>query len=136
MRPATLCEAALRDAMGHGGNALAEFLDEFYTAPTDAARRAMLADEPAKGADRRNDALLGAIAEYLTKQYRLGTPPAWASDPWRSLPEPWHTTSAPTPGIIEYLTFASPGEFKHRNIFTDDAPLQRARRPRETAGGG
>jgi len=126
MRPATLREASQRDASGQRGNALAEFLDEFYTAPTDAARRAMLAEEPAKSENRRNDALLGAIAEYLSKQYRLGAPPAWAGDPWRSLPEPWHTTQSPTPAMIEYLTFVSPGEFKHRNIFTDELPLRRA----------
>ena len=126
MRPATLRQAAQRNAGGADVNALAEFLDEFYTAKTDLARRAMLAEEPAKGANRRDDALLGAIAEYLSKQYRLGAPPRWAGDPWRSLPEPWHTTEAPTPAMIEYLTFASPAEFRHRNIFTEELPLRRA----------
>ena len=71
MRPATLREAAQRNAEGLGANALAEFLDGFYIASTGDARRAMLAEAPDKCANRRGDALLGAIAEYLSKQYRL-----------------------------------------------------------------
>src|SRR5436190_17876689 len=33
----------------------------------------------------------------------------------------------------EYLTFASPGEFASRNIFTEERPLRRARGPRPSA---
>ena len=44
----------------------------------------------------------------------------------RTLDEPWHTTSSRAPAMIEYLTFASPAEFRHRNIFTEERLLRRA----------
>jgi hypothetical protein len=73
------------------------------------------------------NALAGAVAEYLAKHYRLMRVPAWVSAPWRRLDEPWFTTSSPDPGMREYLSFASPAEFKWRNIFTEERPLRRAR---------
>jgi len=79
--------------------------------------------------DDRLDALVGAIAEYLAKQRRLGRVPAWVCDPARRLAEPWFTTSSPSDAMREYLTFASPAEFASRNIFTEERPLRRARGP-------
>ena len=76
--------------------------------------------------DRRN-ALVGAMAEYLAKQYRLSRVPHWASAPWRRLDEPWFTTSSTEPAMREYLAFTSPAEFRSRNIFTEERPLRRAR---------
>ncbi len=77
--------------------------------------------------DARWDALAGAVAEYLARQYRLATVPAWAFEPRRYLDRPWHTSSAADDGMREYLTFASPAEFRSRNIFTEERPLRRAR---------
>ena len=87
----------------------------------------MLEQEPPLFADERRNALYGAIAEYLSRQYKIGPGPRWCYGPQRSLNAPWHTCADPTPGLIEYLTFASPAEFRHRNIFTEERPLRRAR---------
>ncbi|WP_284418569.1 MULTISPECIES: hypothetical protein [unclassified Bradyrhizobium] len=112
---------------------LAEFVDAFDLAPSDAARFAAIEREPALTGDAKLDALVGAIAEYLAKQRRLGRVPPWTGGPARRLPEPWFTTSSPSPALREYLTFASPGEFSSRNIFTDERPL---RRPHGISGQG
>lgn len=44
----------------------------------------------------------------------------------RRLDEPWFTTPAPDPAMIEYLVHSSPAEFRSRNIFTEERPLRRA----------
>jgi hypothetical protein len=87
----------------------------------------MLAQEPGATGNPRDDALLGAIASYLAKRFRLGEVPDWACKPYRFLAEPWHVVDDPTPATIEYLSFSSPAEFRVRNIFTDSMPLRRAR---------
>lgn len=130
MRPHTLSEAARRLMTEPLDKVIPEFLDGFYSASGPAAQVEMLRETPALTGTARTDALLGAIAEYLTKQLRLGVAPAWSSDPARTLDQPWHTTTSTAPGMIEYLTFASPAEFRHRNIFTEEEPLRRARGPR------
>lgn len=132
MRPNTLAEAVLRIRRGEPRDVmLAEFVDTFDLAPTDAARYAAIEAEPDLSGDARLDALVGAIAEYLAKQRRLGRVPPWASGSARRLKEPWFTTDSPSPALQEYLTFASPGEFSSRNIFTEERPLQR---PHVTSG--
>jgi hypothetical protein len=130
MRPNTLAEAvewirggAARDAV------LAEFVDTFDLAKTDRDRYASIEREPGLTGDSQLDALVGAIAEYLAKQRRLGRVPHWASDPARCLSSPWFTTASPSDAMREYLTFSSPGEFASRNIFTEERPLRRARGP-------
>jgi hypothetical protein len=127
-RPATLSEAIRRSFAGgeRGEHALDEFCDAFYLAPAQ-ARPAMLAEEPPPTGDARLDALAGAVAEYLAKQHRLPAVPEWASGPGRRLDAPWFTTPTPSKGMREYLVFASPAEFRWRNIFTDLRPLRRAR---------
>ena len=72
------------------------------------------------------DSPVGAIAEYLAKQHRLGAVRSWTSGPSR-LDEPWFTTSSSSPAMRECLTFASPAEFRSPNIFTEERPLRRAR---------
>jgi hypothetical protein len=106
---------------------LAEFVDTFDPAKTDDDKFAL--DRAGANADRdvRLDALVGAMAEYLAKQRRLGRVPHWVCDPARRLAEPWFTAESRSPGVHEYLTFSSPGEFSSRNIFTEERPLRRAR---------
>jgi hypothetical protein len=137
MRPSTLAEAIERISAGAPqGDTLAEFVDTFLALSDDAARVAALASSPKRTDDARLDALAGAIGEYLAKHYRLSEVPHWVSEPWRRLAEPWFTTSSTAPGMREYLTFASPAEFRSRNIFTEERPLRRARTPiaeRETS---
>jgi len=128
MRPATLAEALERIVAGQPREkALPEFLDTFYLAPTDAARMKTIADEPQLTGDVRLDALAGAIADYLAGLYRLPEVPKWAFGPRRFLDNPWHVAPFMTDSMYEYLTFASPAEFRSRNIFTEERPLRRAR---------
>jgi hypothetical protein len=116
---------------------LTEFVDTFDLAPTSAARYLTIADEPVLTNDERLNALVGAMAEYLAKQHRLGRVPPWVSGPARYLDRPWHTCSPENDAMREYLTFARPGEFSSRNIFTEERPLRRARSPfgRQTPDG-
>jgi len=96
MRPSTLSEAVerLRGGDPHGA-ALAEFVDTFLLAPNNDARYATIEQEPQPSGDAQLDALAGAVAEYLAKQYRLDRVPGWVSHPLRRLAEPWFTTSSP-----------------------------------------
>jgi hypothetical protein len=128
MRPATLAETLERIAAGQPREkALPEFLDTFYLAPSTEMRLKSISDEPAFTGDTRLDALAGAIADYLARLYRLPEVPAWAFGPKRFLDSPWHVAPFEDAGMREYLTFASPAEFRSRNIFTEERPLRRAR---------
>jgi hypothetical protein len=132
MRPNTLAEAVERIEAGSPREVvLAEFVDSFDLAKTDDDKFASIELEPKLTGDARLDALIGAMAEYLAKQRRLGRVPHWVCDPARTLTEPWFTTASPSPAMREYLTFSSPGEFSSRNIFTEERPLRRARGPRQ-----
>jgi hypothetical protein len=128
MRPATLAETYERILAGADCDvALAEFLDTFYLTPTVGARLDTLRHEPPLTRDAHLDALAGAVAEYLARQYELPSVPSWAFESVRYLDRPWHTSSIDSAGMREYLTFSSPAEFASRNIFTEERPLRRAR---------
>jgi hypothetical protein len=128
MRQNTLAEAVERICSGEPQDAtLAEFIDSFLMAPDARARYASIEAEPGLSGNARLDALVGAIAEYLAKQYRLGAVPVWSAQSSRRLEEPWFTTTSADPAMREYLSFASPAEFRWRNIFTEERPLRRAR---------
>jgi len=130
MRPNTLADAVESIQSGLPQDVvLAEFVDRFDMAPTDQERYASIESEPKLTGDAKLDALVGAIAEYLAKQRRLGRVPRWVCGPARRLQSPWFTANAPSAGLREYLTFSSPGEFASRNIFTEERPLRRARGP-------
>src|ERR1700704_3908239 len=128
MRPATLAETYERIVAGDERDmALSEFLDTFYLTPTRERRMETLRREPPLTGDAHLDALAGAGAEYLARQYRLPGIPQWAFEPVRYLDRAWHTTPFDSDAMREYLTFASPAEFRSRNIFTEERPLRRAR---------
>lgn len=130
MRPNTLAEATTRINSGEPlEKTLPEFLDAFYLAPDDVRRAEMLRDEPPI-VGTREDALMGAVAEYLAHEYSLPQTPAWAYGPVRYLDRAWHTTPFDDDAMREYLTFCSPAEFASRNIFTEERPLRRARGPK------
>src|SRR5260370_19560507 len=130
MRPNTLAEAVENICAGASHDVvLAEFVDAFDLAKTDQERYASIECEPKLTGDDRLDALVGAIAEYLAKQRRLGRVRPWVSNPARRLSSPWFTTVSPSDAMREYLTFSSPAEFASRNIFTEERPLRRARGP-------
>jgi len=130
MRPNTLAEAVQSIQAGSARETvLAEFVDTFDLAQTDQDRYASIEEEPKLTGDEKLDALVGAIAEYLAKQRRLGRVPHWVCDPARRLDKPWFTATSPSDAMREYLTFSSPAEFASRNIFTEERPLRRARGP-------
>lgn len=138
MRPNSLAEAVESIRMGASQDiVLAAFVDTFDLEPTNDARYEAIAEEPVLTKDKRLDAMAGAIAEYLAKQYSLARVPSWASGTARYLDGPWHTGSPLvdwkreflSDAMREYLTFASPAEFASRNIFTEERPLRRARGP-------
>ena len=130
MRPNTLAEAVETIQAGSTRETvLAEFVDTFDLASTDQDRYASIEQEPKLTGEDRLDALVGAIAEYLAKQRRLGRVPHWVCDPARRLNKPWFTATNPSDAMREYLTFSSPAEFASRNIFTEERPLRRARGP-------
>jgi hypothetical protein len=124
---ATLCDAFLRLLAGEQDHLpLPRFLNAFYTAHCEAEQRELIAEEPPMTGNARWDAEAAAIAHYLSNQYALGAPPDWAFGPERFLDEPWFAADASTPGFVTYLTFASPAEYKMRNIYTEERPLRRA----------
>ena len=128
MRPATLAEAYERIIGGdESETALSEFLDTFYLEETPERRLDTLRPEPPLTGDARLNALAGAVAEYLARQYKLPNIPPWAFEPIRYLDRAWHTTPFDSDAMREYLAFASPAEFRSRNIFTEERPLRRAR---------
>jgi hypothetical protein len=130
MRPATLAEAIDRIRGGvPQERALPELLDTFYLAPTPADQLAALRDEPRLSGDMRLDAFAAGVAEYLARQSRLPEVPEWVFGPSRYLDRPWHVAPFDDPAMREYLTWASPAEFRSRNIFTEERPLRRARMP-------
>ena len=130
MRPNTLADAVESIQSGSPRDVvLAEFVDTFDLAKTNDDRYASIEREPELTGDKRLDALVGAVAEYLAKQRRLGRVPHWVCDPARRLDRPWFTVADPTDAMREYLTFSSPAEFASRNIFTEERPLRRARGP-------
>ena len=128
-RPNTLAEVAERVNSGTSfGFALSEFLDEFYVNPE--RRHAMIADKPARLADNREHAMLGAVGEHLARRWNLAVP-AWTDDESRFLHEPYFTT--PIQNLKAMLLVQSPQAFRRRMIFTEAAPLRRARMPRAAA---
>ena len=130
MRPATLSEACLRYQDGQPWDvAMGDFLQQFYASLTAEARAAMLAEEPPR-LDSRHDALVGGIAEYLFKRWAPDHAPRWIGDRSRYLDRPWFPHARGDPALKDYLTFASPAEFKSRNVMVDDEPLRRANTPR------
>ena len=87
MRPATLAQAYERIVAGEPRErALPEFLDTFYLAPTPRQQLETLREPPPPTGDARLDALAGAVAEYLARQYDLPAIPDWAFAPERYLP--------------------------------------------------
>jgi hypothetical protein len=135
MRPTTLAEVGNRLSAGEtSAKVLAEFLDEFYASGTLEAAAAMLQQEPRLTGQEFPDALLAAIADYLSMQYFRQPPPAWARAPGRFLDRPAFTTPVDTPAAKAWLMHSSPAEFKFHNIFTEARPLRRklSDRPRWT----
>src|ERR1700685_3239548 len=90
MRPSTLVEVADRLRRGAAiEKTLSEFLDQFYSAKNSDSAYRMLGDEPPDTNNTTFDALLAAVAEYLSNQYVRRVAPKWVRDPKRVLAEPF-----------------------------------------------
>ncbi len=134
MRPSTLAEACRRAQAGERfpqafALAIGDFLQAYYTAPDPDAREPMLHDEPPRFADPRYDALVGGLAEYLYKRWAPFRPPPWIGNADRYLDLPFWPVGEGDAALMEYLVVASPGEFKSRNVMTDETPLRCACQP-------
>jgi hypothetical protein len=126
MRPASLAEIAILAIAGDSfDRCLANFLDEFYTAPSAAA----LAQTPALLAPHFaelgpvQDAYLAATAEELARQFNLPCP-AWTNAEMRKLHRPWFASSLAA--LRAVLLLESPSGFRSRNLFVSANALTRA----------
>src|SRR5271169_3786413 len=100
MRPNTLAEAVERISAGDlRDTMLAEFVDTFDLAKSDQDRYTSIEREPKLTGDDKLDALVGAMAEYLAKNRRLGRVPHWLGGAARRLAYPWFTTDSPSQGM-------------------------------------
>lgn len=131
MRPITLAETGSRIGSGEPAEkALAEFLDEFYGATSIIHAQSMLQEAPPPTGIDHVDALLGAVADYLSMQYLRQPGPGWSQEALRFLDRPFFTTPIDSDAARAWLMHSSPAEFKHHNIFTEAQPLRRKRSER------
>jgi len=126
MRPNTLAEVAELASRGDSfDRCLANFLDEFYSAPSSRA----LAGEPTRLAPRFadigrvQDAYLAATAEELARQFNLQRP-TWIDAETRKLHRPWF--ASPLAALRAVLLLESPAAFRSRNLFVTENALARA----------
>lgn len=126
MRPGTLAEVAQLTGSGESFNlCLANFLDDFYTAPN-AAR---LSTEPNLLAPilaqpgHVQDAYLAAVAEHLAYTHGFQIP-TWVGKENRKLHRPWFASQLA--GLRAVLILESPPAFRARNLFVSENALSRA----------
>ncbi|HZZ92506.1 MAG TPA: hypothetical protein VFE23_08085 [Usitatibacter sp.] len=123
-RPSTLAEAAAKGTQhGRRDAMIREFCDEFYKAPG-AARKAMLAREPARQGVQA-DAYYAAVAEHLALQSGLPIP-AWTLAKERFLRRPFFPAGLES--LKSSLLVESPVAFRRRMIFVGANPLSRPAR--------
>ena len=126
MRPQTLQEVARLTAAGDSfDRCLANFLDEFYAAPSAAAvLEAPVLLAPLFGElGRVQDAYLAATAEELARRFTFPLP-AWTVGEPRQLHHPWFAT--PLAAVRAVLLLESPPAFRARNLFVSENALSRA----------
>lgn len=125
MRPRTLAEVAALAARGDSfDRCLANFLDEFYAAPSAAALQeapALLASQFGEQG-RVQDAYLAATAEELARRHDL-PPPGWTGGDERQLHRPWF--ASPLGALRAVLLVESPPAFRARNLFVSENALSR-----------
>ena len=126
MRPKTLAEVAQLTIDGDSfDRCLANFLDEFYTAPSANA----LADAPPllapgfRESGQVQDAYLAATAEELARAHKFSVP-AWSADEARKLHRPWF--ASPLAALRAVLLLESPAAFRARTLFVSENALARA----------
>ncbi len=126
MRPKTLNEVAKLAASGDSfDRCLANFLDDFYSAPAAAALSTPppLLSPLLKEPGRVQDAYLAATAEELARAFKLPVP-LWTADEERKLHRPWFASSLAS--LRAVLLLESPASFRARNLFVSANALSRA----------
>ena len=126
MRPKSLADVARLTIKGESFDlSFADFLDEFYHSPNDAALQEvppLLAEhDPEIG--RIEDAYLAAAAEELARKYALSVP-TWTAGEARVLHQPWFASSMAA--LRAVLILESPPSFRARNLFVSENALSRA----------
>lgn len=119
----TLAGVARRTRAGEDFNhAVREFLDEFALRSDEEGRAAAIAERPAKTADERFDAYLGALAEHLAAVHDLQRP-EWCLEAERFLDRFWFVS--PTPGFRAIAIAQAPAAFRRRGVFLPERSLHR-----------
>lgn len=124
-RPDTLFELASRVREGASFlRELADFLDEFRSAPTEAAfvREPILLSQHVNTPGWQ-DVYLAAVAEHLCRQHGYRCP-AWTRRPERYLDDPCFAYRSREGRL--FLLKDSPAAFKSRNLFVTANALERA----------
>lgn len=102
--------------------AVRELLDELKLLPRRELIDRAIRDPPAPTADRRADAFLGALAEYVAAIEGIERP-AWATEPERFLERFWFVSDVP--GFRAIAVAQSPAAFRRRGIFIASDALTR-----------
>lgn len=103
-----------------------QFVDDVRRVNASGVRHAVRV-EPESTGDKRWDALLAGIAEYVSR--RAGLPvPGWASAPGRFLRRFWFVIEdiigRPSPGLAALSFASSPRELASRGVFIDRSSLE------------
>ena len=140
-RPTSLKEVALQtESLADFGRNLRDWLHELRRLSSRPQLMCAIAEEPPSLQARFPqgniaDAWLAAYAEHLASRVNH-SPPAWAFQKSRIVPEPWFADESGGPALRALALAHAPLAFKRRNLYTDavDLPLRlRAGRPVKTA---
>ena len=82
----------------------------------------LIEQQPSATGDRRADAMLGALAEYVATRFDLRAP-AWAAEPTRFLDRFWFVSDVPAFRAISLVQ--SPAALKRRGILWPERSMQR-----------
>ncbi|WP_100445930.1 helix-turn-helix domain-containing protein [Glycomyces xiaoerkulensis] len=103
-----------------------QFVDDIRRADAAAVRRAVRI-EPESTGDKRWDAMLAGIAEYVSRGVGLPVP-GWASAPGRFLRRSWFVIEdiieRPSPGLAVLAFASSPPELAARGVLIDRTSLE------------
>ena len=100
---------------------LLDFVDDFR-ASSASGKRSLVDERPASCGDRRFDAALAALAEFLCTEAGMAYP-AWTDEP-RRFSEPWWFVSG-VPGLEATAFRDSPISFARHGVFVNEGAFDR-----------
>lgn len=80
----------------------------------------MVASKPRSTGDRRLDALIAGLVEYLCRRHGEATP-SWVGDPWYTLDQFWFVSGIQA--LEASVIRSGPIVLKRRGVFLDPASL-------------